>query len=127
MLPLFTGYVKDIHFTNVILGNISRSALTIDSGYGSINPSCPSPKKVPVPIAGVTYTNITQATGTWCKHFLDFKGLPDSTIQGVKLENVHIKYQENIESCTMVEGTFHDAPGAEKCGGLKPACATVHS
>ena len=34
------GYVKDVHFANIVLGNVSRAALSIDSGYGAANPAC---------------------------------------------------------------------------------------
>merc|ERR1711865_1028304 len=106
------GYVKDIHYANIVMGNIARSALTIDSGYGSRNPSCLHPKTVPCPVLTITYTNITQADGTECSHLLDFKGLPDSTIQNVHLNRVHLKYKSAVAACDMVEGTFHDAKGA---------------
>ena len=72
---IFTGgYVKDITFSNIIMGNISHAALTIDSGYGAANPSCQPPTVVPCQVSSVTYTNITQAPGTRCSSLIDFKG-----------------------------------------------------
>ena len=70
------------------MGNVSRSALTVDSGYGSTNPSCPSPRKMAVPIRSVTFRNISQAAGTGCDYMLDFKGLDGSAIEGVSVEGV---------------------------------------
>jgi len=102
------------------MGNIERSALTVDSGYGSKNPSCKNPKKMPCPVSTITYTNITQAAGTECENLLDFKGLPGSTIQHVQLDGVRLKFKNAVHACDNVEGTFRDAEGAEKCSKLKP-------
>ena len=115
------GYVKDIHFKNVLMGNITRAALSIDSGYGDNNPACGRvPKKMPVPVSNVTYTNITQASGTVCDYMIDFKGLSDSSISDVRLDGVHLNYGKAVQNCEMVAGTYRDAPGAEACAALKP-------
>ena len=53
------GYVKDIHFKNLIMGNTSGGALTVNSQYGSMNPSCPQKKVVPCPVENISFENIT--------------------------------------------------------------------
>ena len=115
------GYVQGVRYRNIVMGNISRSALTIDSGYGSINPSCAHPAKMPVPVLDVSYTNITQAPNTECAYLIDFKGLPTNTISGVALEGIHLKFRSSVKTCEMVSGTYRDAPGADECKRLKPA------
>ena len=77
------GYVKDIHYRNIIMGNTSRAALTVNSNYGSKNPSCPSSKLVPCPVSTISYTNITQAPGTSVETWFDFQGLASNSIEGV--------------------------------------------
>merc|ERR1719160_1347957 len=61
------GYVKDVYYSNILIGNISRSALTVNSDYGGgllgTTPSCQPAREMPVPISTITYTNITQAPG----------------------------------------------------------------
>ena len=57
---------------------------------GSKNPSCKSLKTVPCPVSTITYTNITSAPGTSVKAWLDFEGLPSNTIEGVKIDGVHL-------------------------------------
>lgn len=46
------GYVKDITYRNVVVGNTSRAALTVNGYYGAKNPSCPAAK---VPYANHTH------------------------------------------------------------------------
>ena len=113
------GYVKDIRFSNIAMGNISGGALVINSGFGSSNSFCQPPVIVPCPVSGVTYTNITQATGTTCSSMIDFKGLESNTITGVMIEDVHLNFDQPFSNCELVQGQFLNAPGAEKCTLLR--------
>ena len=49
------GYVQGIHYRNIVMGNQSRAALTVNSGYGSKNPSCGVQKAMPCPVGSITY------------------------------------------------------------------------
>ena len=61
------GYVKDVHYSNIIMGNVSRAALSVDSGYGSQNPACgDAPKPMPVPtIAPISSRNVPVYGTCW--------------------------------------------------------------
>ena len=114
------GYVQNITFSNIIMGNISGGgALIINSGYGATNPSCQPPVVVPCPVSGVTYSNITQASGTICSSMINFQGLKSNTITDVMLNDVHLNFNQPYSNCALVEGTFYNSPGAEKCKLLK--------
>ena len=48
------GFVTGIHYKNIVMGNMSRAALTVNSNYGSKNPSCKGQKAVPCPVSDIT-------------------------------------------------------------------------
>ena len=50
---------------------------------------------------------------------IDFKGLDSNTITGVVIEDVHLNFDQPYSNCKLVQGEYHDAPGAEKCKLLK--------
>ena len=119
------GYVEDIHYKNIIMGNQAKAALTVNSNYGSKNPSCPKPKgrraaPVPCPVNTITYTNITSAPGTKVKAWIDFEGLPTNTIGGISIHGVKLNGEKSTK-CKLVKGTYSDCAACSSCEGLKPA------
>lgn len=114
------GYVRDIHYRNMVIGNTKDGALTVNSNYGSKNPSCPSMNKVPCPVGTITYTNISQAPGTSVPVIIDFEGLPTNTIQGIMIDGVQLDGPQAVK-CSLVSGTYKNCEKCSKCQGLVPA------
>ena len=116
------GYLKNIHFENVVLGTIKQVAISITSAYGSPNPSCPDPPKqnVSTEVSNITFVNISQHPSTKSRYLLELHGLKHSEITGVSLNDIHLNYNKAIFDCEYASGVFHDAPGAEQCDLLKP-------
>mmetsp|Transcript_19200 Transcript_19200/g.57082 ORF Transcript_19200/g.57082 Transcript_19200/m.57082 type:complete len:455 (+) Transcript_19200:41-1405(+) len=118
------GYVTGIHYRNIVMGNQSRAALTVNSNYGSKNPSCSKElKPVPCPVSSITYENITQAPGTSVKALIDFEGLDSNTIMDVYVDGLHLDLvgSDNGVKCSKVQGTYKDCVGCAQCAGLTPA------
>ena len=113
------GYVKDIHFRNIVMGNTNRGALTVQSHYGAKNPSCKSNNPMPCPVQRISFTNITSAPGTAVASAIDFEGLPTNTILDVTVDNVHLSGSQAV-TCSLVKGTFTDCPACAACTGLVP-------
>jgi polygalacturonase len=115
------GYVKDIHYKNIVMGDMSSGALTVNSHYGSKNPSCSKEvNPVPCPVQGITYTNITQQAGKTAPILLDFQGLPTNVISSVVIDGVHLNGEQKVE-CDLVQGTFRNCAKCSGCKGLQPA------
>merc|ERR1712086_741573 len=105
-----------------IMGNTTGAALTVNSNYGSKNPSCASRSKLKVPVGAITYTNITQAAGTSVAAWIDFEGLPTNTIDNVVLDGVFLKQTSggSQAKCLLVKGQYRECKACAVCAGLSP-------
>ena len=68
---------------------------------------------------GKINVNIFVACGTICSSMINFQGLKSNTITDVMLNDVHLNFNQPYSNCALVEGTFYNSPGAEKCKLLK--------
>jgi polygalacturonase len=84
------GYVRNVHFRDLVVVGPVDYGLLVDAFYGDRNPSCPSdwqPSAAPG-MSNYSFVNIDGREAPVSKNSFHFKGSKDSPIEGVYLENV---------------------------------------